>query len=282
MAPSNPKRMRISLAVRAFLLGLALLCLAAAPAFAAPQILSTDPEEGAELHQPPAQVSIEFSEPLEDSSDIDVTDDCGLRVDRGEAQISGTASNVLSIAIHDAPHHGNYTVHYVATGVTGTATGSYEFFVHGGVGCDGGGQGHDGHGGGGGDGDGGHDGGHDGGGGGHGGGGGTDHDGHDGTDGGDHDDTAGHDDMSSDHDGAGKHAEMGHKDMKHSDMKHPGKHKNRHDRHAQNGGGGPTLASGGDDVPVDIPTGTTVVIALSLAIVLGMLGGWVLRVSSPS
>lgn len=69
-----------------------------------------------------------------------------------------------------------------------------------------------------------------------------------------------------------------HRDGKHGDGKH-GEHKNAEkdpdpaDR---------PFAAGNDSLPSDIPTGTTVLVALGLAVVLGMLGGWVLRVSSPS
>ena len=35
-------------------------------------------------------------------------------------------------------------------------------------------------------------------------------------------------------------------------------------------------------IPTDVPAGTTVLLSLSLAILLGAVGGWVLRVSTPS
>jgi methionine-rich copper-binding protein CopC len=239
-------------------------------------VLSTDPEEGAQLHKAPDRVTIEFSEPLSDPSDIEVEDGCGRRVDDGKAAIGGTLSNELSVGLGPTPYHGTYTVTYVATGVTGTASGDYTFDVHAGKACgDGDGGGHGGHGGNGG---GGHD-GHDGNGGGGGG-----HDGHDGDGGGGHDggggedhgSMAGHgdDQMNGDHSMTGGHKDGG-KDGKHAQHR-PGKD--------------PTNAAE-DDSPraavdilpaTDIPTGTTVVIGLGLALLMGALGGWVLRVSSPS
>src|SRR5688500_13209980 len=211
MGSSNLPYMRISLILRASILAVLMVGWMAAPALAAPTMLSSDPAEGDEMHAPPGQVTIEFSEPLQSSSGMTVTDGCDNEVSEGDARIVGTAMNELNVVIGDAPHHGIYTVEYVATGVTGTATGSFTFVVHGGTECDGSGGGHhggdgdgDGHGGGG---------GHDGG--GHGGGG--DHDGMGGG-GGNHDE--GHD--GSGGAGSGDHSNM---DMsnhgEHQDMKHP-------------------------------------------------------------
>ena len=295
MSPSNPHRMSLRLVLRASIMAVAMLGWAAAPAFAAPQVVAQDPEPGTEFHSDaPERVTVTFSEPLDASSEMQVVDECGGRVDDGETSIGGTASNELSIGIAKTVQS-TYTVKYVATGVSGTATGSYDFVVHGGKPCGGSdGGGHDGHGGGSGGGDGSGSGGGDGGGhGGHGandgdsdddgGRGGTDHNGH--TDGGDDMD---HDSMSAD-----EHAEMtgGHrKDRpgKHGGGKHGGgKHGGgKHGGHKKPGEdpdpGERPLAAGNDDFPTDIPTGTTVLVSLGLAVALGMLGGWVLRVSSPS
>lgn len=291
MSPSNLRNMRLVLVLRASALALAVLGWAAAPAFAAPQVVSQDPEEGAEYHdEAPPQVTITFSEPLDASSEMEVRDDCGGRVDNGNVTIGGTASNELSIGIAKTVQS-TYTVEYAATGVTGTASGTYSFVVHGGSPCDGsGGGGHGGHGGGGGSGGGG-GGGH----GGHGGGGGTGaggggggHDGghgsgSGGSDGGDHVD---HSSMSSEehaqmtgrhgdaHDDKGKHGK--HDGGKHRDGKH-----GKHDP-GGNGSDQAPIAAGPDPIPGDIPTGTTVLVSLGLAVALGGLGGWVLRVSNPS
>ena len=273
MRPSNLRKMKISVAVRALVMALALVGWMAAPAMAAPSIISTDPEAGAELHEAPASVSMEFSEPLQATSGLEVVDECDTKVSNGETAIGGTAMNEMSVDVGATPHHGTYTVSYVATGVTGTTTGSFTFYVHAGTGCDGsgGGGGHDGHGGGGGSGGGG-SGGHDG-------------SGHDGTGGSGTHSGANHDSMASDpnHDMSGKHAGM---DMsgKHADMNH--KKKNKHRNHKKGGAdddGQTTVAIGNvPGLPTDIPTGTTVFVALGLAIALGLVGGWVLRVSSPS
>lgn len=281
-SPSNLPKMRVALFLRATLLAVLMVGWMAAPALAAPTVLSTSPEEGAEMHEPPGEVTIEFSEPLQDSSGLIVRDGCGDKVSEGDGRIVGTAMNELNVVIGPAPHHGTYTVEYVATGVTGTATGSYTFTVHGGTDCDGSGGG----------GTGGHHGGGDGGGtggGGHG-------DGHDGDDG-DHDGSGGMHDGSGDgnHSGSNDHSEMSspthmsnhgeHQDMTHTDPKKKshrehrnGEHRNGNHRDAAN----PPLAAGEDGRgPTDIPTGTTVVIALGLAILMGVVGGWVLRVSTP-
>jgi hypothetical protein len=71
----------------------------------------------------------------------------------------------------------------------------------------------------------------------------------------------------------GKHGDGKHGDGKHGDHKNTDDDPDRADR---------PIAAGDDALPSDIPTGTTVLVSLGLAVVLGMLGGWVLRVSSPS
>ena len=275
--------MRISLALRALILAVVMVGWMAAPALAEPTVLSSDPEAGAEMHEPPGEVTIEFSEPLQDSSGMTVKDGCGNKVSEGTGRIVGTAMNELNVIVGDAPHRGTYTVEYVATGVTGTATGSFDFVVHGGTACDGSGGG-------------GNHGGHNNGGGGNTGGG--NHGGHDGSGGGDHNSSGGTHNggathNGSDHNGSdhnGSDHDMDDMDMsehdEHQNMKH--KNNNRHDGHKggkhpnQGNGGGPIAAP--DDLAgaTDIPTGTTVVIALGLAILMGLIGGWVLRMSTPN
>ena len=286
--PSNLQGMRIPLVLRASLLAVLLVGWMAAPAIAAPTVISTSPEEGAEMHEPPGEVTIEFSEPLQGSSGLTVKDGCGSKVSEGDGRIVGTAMNELNVVIGDAPHRGTYTVEYVATGVTGTATGSYTFIVHGGSNCDGTGGGGSGghHGGGHGDGDGDGD-----------GTGGGNHGGHDGSGDGDHDGSGSHDGSGDGtHSGSGNHSgsndhsgvSSSNHDMskhgEHQDMNH--KKKNRHAGHRNGGGnqGGsnPPVAIGQDGIASDIPTGTTVVISLGLATLMGVVGGWVLRMSTPS
>jgi methionine-rich copper-binding protein CopC len=248
----------------------------ASPALAAPQRLSADPEPGAELHEPPAQIELSFSEPLDDDSEIKVFDECERRLDDGTTQVS---LNEMSVALELGPT-GVYTVVHRAVGVTGATNEAYEFTVlHGGRSCDGGG-GHGGHGGHGGDGDddgdgsGGH-GGHDGGDGGGGGSGG--HGGHDGDDGTDHS-TMDH--SGDDHDGSD------HGDGAHGGGKHGGKNSGKHGDHKKpnkpTGGGGVPPQAAGDDPAIPQPGAAALFGALGLATLFGVLGGWVLRVSGPS
>lgn len=289
MSPSNLPDMRISLVLRASILAVLLVGWMAAPAFAAPTVLSTDPEAGAEMHEPPAEVTVEFSEPLQSPSGMTVKDGCGDKVSEGKAQIVGPAMNELNVVIGEAPHHGTYTVEYVATGVTGTATGSFTFVVHGGTACDGtdgGGGSHDGDGGGGGHQSGG---GHDGGGDDGTGGGGKHPDGHKGS--GDKKDSSSGDHSDMDMSGHGEHQDMKHpKKKKHADMKHPNKkhgdmeHGDRKSNRTTGRGGGNAPIAGPPNLTTatDIPTGSTVLVALGLAVLMGLIGGWVLRVSGPS
>ncbi len=292
MSPSNPKKMRLALVLRASCLALALLGWAAAPAFAAPQVVAQDPEPGTEFHDDaPERVTITFSEPLDASSKIVVLDDCGGRVDDRDVTIGGTVDNELSIGIAKTVQS-TYTIKYAATGVTGTATGSYAFVVHGGKPCDAsGGGGHGGHGGSGTGGSGTGGGGTGGGSGGNGHGSGGHSSGGHGSGGGNNVDHSSMSDAEhaqmTDRQGAGhdmknkgKHGTGKHGDGKHGDGKHAGKHRTG-DKNGTGTDQAP-LAAGSDTIPGDIPTGTTVVVSLGLAVALGMLGGWVLRVSSPS
>lgn len=289
MGSENPRHMRMALLLRASILALALVSWSAAPALAAPQMLSSDPEEGAQLHKPPARVSVTLSEPLTGESDIKVTDDCGVVVSVGEAKVGGMANNELSIAVGDAPHHGTYLVQWYGTGVTGTGSGRFTFTVHAGTGCDGGSGsgGHEGHGGDGDSGGSGNGGGHDGHSGGNDGGGGSGHAGHSGSGSGmgNHSGMTNHTNMSdhsgSGHSGSGRHDGGGKKGRGHG--KNHGKHKGDHGDHQgnQQGNGDDVIAGGPFGPPADIPTGTTVVIALGLAVLMGAVGGWVLRVATP-
>lgn len=261
----------------AIVLGAALMVAlwTAAPAWAAPQRLSADPEPGAELHEAPERVTLSFSEPLDDSSRIRVLDDCRNRLDDGNTEIE---LNEMSIAIDKTPS-GTYTVAYLASGITGDAVESYEFTVlHAGPSCDGGGR-HDGHGGD-------DDGGGGGGGGGHGGHGG------DGGDGGDGDGHGGHggDEGGG---GTGDHGTMDHGTMDmggghagHEMTKKKHRHDDKHPHHKNKDGGGDLGPQAGglfpDPPAFPTPSGTAVLGALVIATLFGALGGWVLRVSGRS
>jgi len=75
-------------------------------ASAAPQRLVSDPQEGAELDEAPEEVSITFSEPLEDGSELEVVDECERRIVDGSLQIS---VNEMSVGIAEESS-GTYTV----------------------------------------------------------------------------------------------------------------------------------------------------------------------------
>jgi hypothetical protein len=214
---------------------------------------------------------LSFSEPLDESSEIRVFDHCERRLDDADTQVS---LNDMSVALRLGPT-GTYTVAYQAVGLSGTLEEAYSFTVlHGGPSCDGT-SGHGGHGG---DGDGDGDGG-----GGDGGHGGSGHSGSGGS--GDHTD--------GDHSGTGDHSEndhsetdhsvMGNREHKrdHSKMRH-GKHANmrhgknkKHDKHDQNNP--PQAGPGAPLVPQ--PGAEAILAALGFATLLGVAGGWVLRVS---
>jgi methionine-rich copper-binding protein CopC len=112
--------------------GFFLMSAVASAASAAPQRLASDPQEGAELDEPPERVSITFSEPLLEGSELQVLDECGRRVDDDLPQIM---ANVMSVGIVEESS-GTYRVSYTAVGPTGTGTGRFTFTVHGGAACD--------------------------------------------------------------------------------------------------------------------------------------------------
>lgn len=245
---------------------LALVVWAAAPALAAPQRLASDPEPGAELHQAPERVTLTFSEPLDESSEIRVFDDCDRRLDDGKTRIDLIE---MSVGIDLTPS-GTYTVAYVAVGVTGTSQESYTFTVlHSGPSCDGAG-GHEGHGDQDGDGDGHDDHGGDGDGGGH--------DGH----GGGGDD--GHDGAATHHEGSTATGHDGHDGRGGGHGDHHGKQGNGKQGGGEGPGGEggtPPIAAAADDLLPD-PSGAAVALALGIALLFGVAGGWVLRMTGPS
>ena len=271
MGSSNRRGMALSLTFRALILALTLVGWMATPALAAPQRITSDPEPGAQLPDMPARVTITFSEPLSQPSDIQVKDECKVAIDKGEAVIGGVLQNELSIDIA-SKSHGTFTVKYVATGVTGTTTESFTFVVHAGKPCkaaDGEHEGMDGMDMGSGDGD-------------------TSGDGDMGSDMGDM--GSGDEDMSSGMGDMGSAPAMGNMGSAPA-MGNMG----------DGGGGGMDMGGSSDDdmdhmaeesdqvavaadgpLPTELPTGSTALVALGLAVMLGVFGGWVLRVSTPS
>ncbi|MGH2736494.1 MAG: copper resistance CopC family protein, partial [Actinomycetota bacterium] len=130
--------------VRLFgLLSLALVAVAwlALPAAAqeaeeAPEMTGSEPQDGAFLHEPPEDVTITFSEPLDPSSTLAVFDECGRQVDAGDTTVT---LNELHVSIALKPS-GVYVARYTAVGVgevTGTTEGQISFEVHFGPDCDG-------------------------------------------------------------------------------------------------------------------------------------------------
>jgi len=275
--------------MRRVMLGLALFAAAlwaAAPAVAsaanvAPQYVSSDPEDGAELHDgAPERVSFTFSEPLDDSSEIQVRDECGRRVDDGKTEVE---LNSMSVALAQKPS-GRYEAFYKARGVgglTGESLGGITFTVHGGPSCGGASGGHGQHGNGEPNKNGGHE--------GHGGNGSGKHEGmnHGGTGSG----------SSRSHSGSHAGGTTG---------GHSGAHAASGGGHVANGGGGhgeghgpahkdgnnePQVGGGGDreeptepsalaapgDAPLPAPEGSAVLLALAACAGVGLLGGWVVR-----
>lgn len=236
-------------------------------------MISSSPQDGAEVHRAPSEVSFSFSEPLDPSSSIQVKDACGRPASSGTTNVE---LNEMSTSLVMKPS-GRYVATYKAVGlggVTGTEEGSITFTVHFGPSCgDGsGGGGHGNHG-------------NDGGGngknhGGHDRQGSNDHSKHGSGDGGSH---SGGDHSTSTHgDGnhrggnhaAGKHGGGGHRQGGRN-QKH-GKHKGGggHRAHKSGPGDANTLAA---PLGVPQPDGETVALALGFSILLGAGGGILVR-----
>ena len=131
-----------------------LVLLVAAPAVAAqpapPQYQSSEPSEGAKVHEPPDRVEVTFDQPLDASSTLTVTDECDRRIDDEATEVSGST---MSVALEEGPS-GTYRVEYLAEGLgglTGEEKGQFTFLSHSGTSCGkttGGGPTHHGNGGG--------------------------------------------------------------------------------------------------------------------------------------
>lgn len=249
--------------------------LPSAAAQTAPTYQSSDPSKGEMMDHPPAEVTVTFDQPLDQSSWMNVLDECGKEIDAGAATVN---LNELTVQIGDRTPSGMYEVVYKAVGVAG-ATGSsgstFEFMVHHGEPCKDGKKPHH-HGGGKKkkkkDDHGGHD----------------DHrkddDGHDGHDDGIDDDHSEHSGMT----GTGSSGHTGHTTgglATHDGAGHGAGH-GQHGRHGGspektgNGAEPPLLATGDTNVPVGAD-GQAVLLGLGLALAVGVLGGWLLRLSGP-
>lgn len=101
----------------------------------APGYVSSDPAEDEMVQQTPEKVEIIFSEPLDATSKLIVTDACGNRVDDDMPVIR---ANVMSIGIVKK-QSGKHKVSYLAKGLgglTGEQKGKFNFMVHRGPVCD--------------------------------------------------------------------------------------------------------------------------------------------------
>ena len=107
---------------------------ASAAASAAPLYVASDPADREQIHQAPERVEVTFTEPLDESSDLTIQDTCGRTLDDGKVQVS---ANTMSVGIKRRPS-GKYVVSYAATGIggiTGTNAGGFQFKVHAGRPC---------------------------------------------------------------------------------------------------------------------------------------------------
>ncbi|MDQ4028409.1 MAG: copper resistance protein CopC [Actinomycetota bacterium] len=100
-----------------------------------PVFVESTPLDEERLQSAPAEVALEFSHEIDAAaSTIEVRNECGKRVDKEEVKVTGTT---LSTEVESA-FKGTYTVAYEATGFgsfSGTATGEVSFDVHLGSSC---------------------------------------------------------------------------------------------------------------------------------------------------
>lgn len=111
----------------------AILVLAAAPAaWAHAAYKDSTPADGATVSSPPSSITAEFTEPITNSSYLEVYDPCGERVDDGNSQVSGYE---MSISM-SADKAGKYVVEFAAQSVdTHVTYGSFSFTSSGGAAC---------------------------------------------------------------------------------------------------------------------------------------------------
>lgn len=106
---------------------LLLLCV---PALAHAELVETYPAEGAALVEPPEQVQLRFSEPVEaEFSPLKVYDQQDSRVDEDDARVSPNDATLVVIDLEELPE-GSYNVEWRVTSVDGhTIDGEYGFAV---------------------------------------------------------------------------------------------------------------------------------------------------------
>jgi methionine-rich copper-binding protein CopC len=109
-----------------------LLLLPCAPVLAHAQLLQTEPEDGAVLTQPPDQVRLRFSEPIEaEFNPVKVLDQQSERVDEGNARVDPEDRKAVVADLKELAK-GTYTVQWrVISADTHPVNGSYEFSVTG-------------------------------------------------------------------------------------------------------------------------------------------------------
>ena len=90
-----------------------------APALAHARLLQEAPASGASLDEPPRQVRLEFSEPVDAEFDpLKVFDAEGNRVDEDDARIDPNDVRVLLAGLKDLPE-GSYRVEWRVTSIDG-------------------------------------------------------------------------------------------------------------------------------------------------------------------
>lgn len=106
------------------------MLLSCGPAFAHARLTETYPADGDALAEPPEQVQLRFSEPVEAEFDpIEVYDQEGDRVDEDDARVSPEDRRLL-VADLGEPGEGSYTVGWRVTSADGhPVDGGFEFAV---------------------------------------------------------------------------------------------------------------------------------------------------------
>lgn len=106
------------------------LLLSWGPAFAHARLAETYPDDSDALAEPPEQVQLRFSEPVEAEFDpIEVYDQEGDRVDEDDARVSPDDRRLLVADLEELPE-GSYTVEWRVTSADGhPVDGSFEFAV---------------------------------------------------------------------------------------------------------------------------------------------------------
>ncbi len=116
--------------MRPIVLSTALALLASTPALAHAHLDSSAPAADAKLVEPPAEVTLDFSEDIEPKfSTIEVDDAKGARVDRGDVHTAADNAKRLVVSIDElAPGVYNVTWRVTSTD-THKAKGSFSFTI---------------------------------------------------------------------------------------------------------------------------------------------------------